>query len=224
MRAMILAAGRGERMRPLTDTVPKPLLEAGGEPLLGWHLRSLARAGFQRVVINHAYLGQMIEDWAGSGVRWGLKIDYSREGPALETAGGIRQALDLLGDEPFLVVNADVFADWPFERARTIAAQMKSGGLSAWCVLVDNPKHHPSGDFAIEDGWLRNHGRRMLTFSGIGVYHPGLFVSLPEGVPARLAPLLREQAQARLAAGEYWAGTWTDVGSPARLAELNAEL
>lgn len=211
-------------MRPLTDSIPKPLLPVGGEPLLGWHLAKLAAAGFRRVVINHAHLGHMIEAWAGGGSRWDLRITYSAELQALETAGGIRKALNQLGDDPFLVVNGDVFTDWPFSRAFTIAKQMRAASLLAWCVLVNNPEHHPQGDFAIEGGRLLNDGPTRFTFSGMGVYHPKIFQDLTDGEAARLAPLLRAQAQVGRAGGEIWSGAWTDVGSPARLAQLDAEL
>lgn len=223
-RAMILAAGRGERMRPLTDTVPKPMLEVGGRPLVAWHLEKLAAAGFDEVVINHAHLGQVIETGLGDGRRFGLKIRYSPEATALETAGGIRQALPLLGEAPFPVINGDVFSDFDFGRFATIAAQMRDGGLQAWCVLVDNPAHHPQGDFGLEGGRLLEDGSLRLTYSGIGVYDPGLFADLPAGARAPLAPLLREAARQGRAGAERLLGRWVDVGTPARLAELDAEL
>lgn len=224
MKAMILAAGRGERMRPLTDACPKPLLAVGGEPLIGWHLRRLAGAGVREVVINHAYLGHMIEDWAGTGSRWGLSIRYSAELVALETAGGIRHALPLLGTEPFLVINGDIHTAWPIGRAATIAAQMRAAKLLAWCVMVDNPAHHPLGDFCVDAGRLVEQGDRRRTFSGIGIYHPEMFSALADGEPAKLAPLLRALAARNAIGAEYFAGAWTDVGSPARLAQLDAEL
>jgi len=224
MRAMILAAGRGERMRPLTDHCPKPLLEAGGKPLIVWHLEALARARIREVVINHAHLGKMIEDRIGSGETWGLRIRYSPESTALETAGGIRRALSWLGSDPFLVINGDVFTRCDFARARTIAMQMQVARLSAWCVLVDNPDHHPQGDFAIENGRLLNEGSPRLTFSGIGIYHPELFADLQEGQAARLAPLLRAAADSGRAGAERLEGPWVDVGTPERLHQLDAEL
>ena len=224
MRAMILAAGRGERMRPLTDRCPKPLLRAGGHALIEWHLMALARAGFREVVVNHAHLGAMIEQALGDSARWGLRIRYSPEAAALETAGGIARALPLLGEGPFLVVAGDVFTDFDPARARTIAAQMSAARLSAWCVLVDNPPHHPAGDFVVRDGLLREDGAPRLTFSGIGVYHARLFAGLATDERAPLAPLLRRAAAAGSAGAEHFGGHWTDVGTPERLAELDAQL
>lgn len=220
---MILAAGRGERMRPLTDTCPKPLLQAGGKPLIAWHLEALAAAGFREVVINHAHLGALLERALGDGARWGLRIAWSPENPALETAGGIAHALPLLGSEPFLVINGDVFCDFPLARALTIAAQMQAARLLAWCVLVPNPPHHPDGDFALTDGLL-DAGRRSLTFSGIGVYRPELFAGLDPDAPARLAPLLREAAARGRVGAELHDGRWIDVGTPERLAAVDAQL
>lgn len=211
-------------MRPLTDHCPKPMLEVAGLPLLGWHLAALAQAGFTDVVINHAHLGEMIERWAGDGSRWGLSIRYSPENPALETAGGIRHALPLLGQEPFLVINGDVFTRWPVARAPLIAQQMAHAKLLGWCVLVPNPDHHPGGDFTIESGLLGQGTSNRLTFSGLGVYQPSLFERLTDGQPAKLAPVLREAAAQHRIAAERWDGLWTDVGTPARLAQLDAEL
>ncbi len=221
---MILAAGRGERLRPLTDTCPKPMLPAGGKPLLVWHLERLHAAGLREVVINHAHLGHLVEAGLGDGSRWGLSIRYSAETEALETAGGIAKALPLLGDEPFLVVNGDVFCDYPFTRAAGIAAQMAAGRLDAWCVLVDNPAHHPGGDFGLQSGRLGNNDGRRLTFSGIGVYAPRLFATVEPGRRAALAPLLRAAADAGRAGGEWFTGTWIDVGTAERLADLDAQL
>lgn len=225
---MILAAGRGARMRPLTDHLPKPLLKAGGRALIEWHLEALDRAGIRDVVINHAHLGSMIEQALGDGSSRGMRLSYSAESPALETAGGIRHALARLGDEPFLVVNGDIHTDFDYGRARTIAAQMISTGFNSWCVLVANPAHHPEGDFELSDGRLvvcsSIVSSRRLTFSGIGVYHPELFRPLADGQPARLAPLLREAARSGRAGAEFHAGHWTDVGTPERLEALNAFL
>jgi MurNAc alpha-1-phosphate uridylyltransferase len=225
MRAMILAAGRGERMRPLTDTCPKPLLPVGGRPLIGWHLQRLAGAGVRDVVINHAWLGERIEAALGDGAAYGLRIRYSAETEALETAGGIARALPMLGEAPFLVVNGDIWCDWDPRRARSIAAQLDALGWLAWCVLVPNPDHHPRGDFVLRDGRLQAvdaDGR--LTFAGIGVYRPELFAGVSPGERAPLAPLLREAAARGRAGAERHAGRWIDVGTPQRLAELDAQL
>ena len=228
MKAMILAAGRGERMRPLTDHCPKPLLEAGGKALIAWHLEHLAAAGFASVVINHAHLGAMIEDRLGDGSRWGLSIAYSAEPPgALETAGGIANALPLLGstdDRPFLVVNGDIWCDWDCAAAPRIAAQMTTRGDVAHLVLVDNPPHHRDGDFALHGDRVLGGGTPRLTFAGIGVYRPSLFVDLPRGSAAPLAPLLRAAMARHRVGGEWHRGRWVDVGTPARLAELDAGL
>ena len=226
MRAMILAAGRGERMRPLTDTCPKPLLPVAGQPLIGWHLNRLAAAGIRDIVINHAWLGHLIEARLGDGRQWGVSIRYSAEGVALETAGGIAQALPLLGDAPFLVINGDVFCDWDPAHAAAIAARMRTDRLDAWCVLVPNPPHHPRGDFALQGDRLRNEGGDgpRLTFSGLGVYHPRLFDGLAPGSRAPLAPRLREAADHGRAGAERFDGRWVDVGTPQRLAQLDAQL
>ena len=222
--AMILAAGRGERMRPLTDDCPKPMLAVGGKPLIVWHLERLARAGFERIVVNHAHLGERIEAGLGDGSHWGLRIAYSREASALETAGGIANALPLLGESPFLVVNGDVFTDFDPGRAITIVAQMQAARLLAWCVLVPNPDHHPAGDFDLEAGRLVHRAPARFTFSGIGVYSPRLFDAIAPGSRAPLAPLLRDAAAHGLAGAERFDGTWIDVGTAARLAELDAQL
>lgn len=228
---MILAAGRGERMRPLTDTCPKPMLEAGGRPLIAWHLERLAAAGICEVVINHAWLGERIEQGLGSGAAWGVAIHYSAETSALETAGGIARALPWLGSEPFVVINGDIWCDWDVGRARAIAAQMQALNWDAWCVLVDNPEHHPQGDFVLNHGRLLaspDHGgvpgQLRLTFAGIGIYRPTLFQSIAPGTRAPLAPLLRAAAAAGRAGAEHHHGHWTDVGTPQRLAELDAQL
>ncbi|MDO9206467.1 N-acetylmuramate alpha-1-phosphate uridylyltransferase MurU [Methylotenera sp.] len=218
MKAMILAAGRGERMRPLTDHTPKPLLKVGGKPLIVWHLERLAKAGFKEIVINHAHLGGLIEAALGNGSQWGLTIQYSPEKIALETAGGIANALPLLGDEPFLVVNGDTFTEMDF-------AQLKLNPNNlAHLVLVDNPPQHPQGDFAIQDGMLKNEGTQKLTFSGVGVYHPELFASIARGEPAKLAPLLRLAIAQNKATAEHYQGVWHDVGTPERLSMLDAQL
>ena len=214
---MILAAGRGERMRPLTDSTPKPLLVVGGKPLIVWHIENLARAGYRQLVINHAHLGQAIEHALGNGAEWGVSIRYSAEGEgrALETGGGIFNALGLLGDGPFLVVNGDVWSRYDFSRA------VLPGGRLAQLVLVDNPAHHPDGDFALDAaGEVRNEGSPRFTFSGIGVYHPALFRDCRPG-PFPLAPLLRSAVDDGKVGGEYYRGAWTDVGTPARYMTLD---
>lgn len=221
MRAMILAAGRGERMRPLTDHTPKPLLSVGGKPLIVWHLERLARAGCRQVVINHAHLGEQIPAALGDGGAWGLDIRYSPEPPgALETAGGIARALPLMGHEPFLVLNGDIFCDW--DPAAALALDMQD--RLAHLVLVDNPPHHPAGDFALVDGRVGNQEAGRLTFAGIGIYAPVLFAGLDPDQPAKLAPLLRTAADAGQVSGERHGGRWVDVGTPERLRELDAEI
>ncbi len=219
MKVMLLAAGRGERMRPLTDTRPKPLLEAGGQPLIVWHLQRLARAGFTEVVINLSWLGEMIAEALGSGERYGVRIQYSREPwPPLETGGGLLQALRLLGDEPFLLVNGDVFTDVDF---RSISLRV---GDLAHLVLVTNPPHHPQGDF-----WLEASGRidasagERLTYSGIAVIHPALFAGHGPG-RFPLLPLLLQAREAGRLGGQKHPGRWLDIGTAERLAELDAEL
>ncbi len=218
--AMILAAGRGERLRPLTDTTPKPLLPVGGKPLIVWHLERLAAAGFRRVVINHAHLGEQIAAALGDGSRWGLNIRYSPEGAgrALETGGGICKALPLLGEAPFLVINGDVFTDLDF------AALSLPDDALAHLVLVDNPPHHPQGDFHLQaDGRVRAEGEPRLTFSGIGLYRPEGFAGCrPEPFP--LAPLLRRWMACGRVSGERHSGRWVDVGTEARYRQLDEEL
>ena len=223
MRAMILAAGRGERMRPLTDRLPKPLLPVGGKPLIVWHLERLAAAGIREVVINHAWLGHEIEQALGDGARFGVRIQYSPEGAALETAGGIAQALPLLGSSPFLVISGDIWCDWDVAAAPALAAALPRDG--AWILMVDNPAHHPSGDFVLEPGGrVHDHGEPRLTYSGMGVYHPSLFADISRGTVAKLAPLLRQAMEHDKVRGARHAGQWTDVGTPQRLADLDAQL
>lgn len=218
MKAMILAAGRGERMRPLTDHTPKPLLKVGGKSLIVWHLERLAQAGFKEVVINHAHLGKQIEEALGDGRQYGLHITYSPEVAALETAGGIANALSLLGDAPFLVVNGDVFADVDF-----LSLKLQAPNL-AHLVMVDNPPQHPQGDFAMSAGKLAEDGDVRYTFSGIGIYHPQLFSQVKKGEAAKLAPLLRKAMAEGLVSADHHQGVWHDIGTPERLAELDAAL
>jgi N-acetyl-alpha-D-muramate 1-phosphate uridylyltransferase len=220
MKAMILAAGRGERMRPLTDHKPKPLLEIRGKPLIVHLIERLARAGVKDMVINHAHLGEQIEIALGDGSAYGVRLAYSAEGEALETAGGIAKALPLLGDKPFIAANADVFSDYDF------AALLRRDldGSLAHLVLIDNPAHHPKGDFTLNGGRVGNQPENRLTFAGIGLYHPALFAAVPVGSKAQSAPLLRAAAEEGRVSGEHFRGQWHDIGTPARLAALNAEL
>lgn len=220
MKAMILAAGRGERMRPLTDHTPKPLLKVGGKPLIVWHLERLAAAGCNEIVINHAHLGAQIEAELGNGARWGVSIAYSAEGTALETAGGIARALPLLGEMPFLVVNGDIFTDVDFGRLQHAPAP----GRLAHLVLVDNPPQHAQGDFCLEGDALTLNGARRLTFSGVAVYRPQLFAEVAPDRPAKLAPILHNLIAHGQASGEHHAGVWHDIGTPARLHALDAQL
>ncbi|MDH5479793.1 MAG: nucleotidyltransferase family protein [Nitrosomonas sp.] len=227
---MILAAGRGERMRPLTDTLPKPLLKAGGHALIEYHLRNLAQAGFKEIVINHAYLGDMIEDALGNGARYGVNITYSAECNVLETAGGIANALPLLnidGDNcPFLVVNADIYCEMDYAQHIPVLQMMLSDShyRLAHLVLVDNPEQHAEGDFALNDGWVALDGDQFFTFSGIGIYRPEFFVHLQPGLPTKLAPLLRKSMLEKKVSGEYFSGLWMDIGTPERLALLHRRL
>ena len=218
MKAMILAAGRGERMRPLTDHTPKPLLPVGGKPLIVWHLERLANAGFKEVVINHAHLGQQIEQTLGYGSDWGLSIKYSRETSALETAGGIANALPLLGEAAFLVVNGDVFTEIDFGALQLVWPNL------AHLVMVDNPLQHPDGDFGLDSGKVADQGNHKLTFSGVGIYHPALFVDVKRGQAAKLAPLLRDAMAKGLVTGEHYQGVWHDIGTPERLSFLDKQL
>ena len=214
---MILAAGRGERMRPLTDAVPKVLLEVRGKPLIVWSIEALARSGVREIVINHAHLGHMIEAALRDGRRFGVAVRYSREAEPLETAGGVAQALPLLGDEPFLVVNGDLFCDFDFSRLVGIAL----GQDLAHLVLVANPPHHPQGDFALNGAQVAESGQSKLTFSGIGLYRPELFSSIRRGSKGQIASLLRAAMARGLVSGEMHRGIWHDVGTPARLSALN---
>ncbi len=219
MKAMILAAGRGERMRPLTDTTPKPLLKVGGKALIEYNIENLVAAGFKDIVINIAHLGRQIKDYCGNGEQWGASIVYSDEGEtALETAGGIAYALPLLGDKPFLVVNADIVCDFPLERLHDRKIDL------AHLVLVDNPPHHPQGDFSLaRNGLLTEHGKEKLTFSGIGVYHPNLFQNIPFG-PLKLRPVLDSAINQGQVGGEKFDGLWLDIGTPQRLQEIDKHI
>lgn len=231
MKALVFAAGRGERMRPLTDATPKPLLAVGGKPLIAWHLEKLAAAGVRDVVVNTSWLAPQFPKALGGGEAWGLRIAYAYEGPTpLETGGGMRNALPLLGDAPFLAINGDIWTDHDFAR---LPDALRG---DAHLVMVDNPEHNPKGDFALGvDGLLASRGERCLTFAGIGLYHPRLFdrwrdvIGDAEGAAGtpprfRLTPLLRDAMTRGRVSGEHHAGAWTDVGTPERLGDLNRAL
>lgn len=213
MKAMILAAGRGERMRSLTDTLPKPLLLVAGRPIIEHHILRLVRAGIHDIIINHAYLGDLIEQVLGDGSRFDANITYSPETKGLETGGGIFNALSLLGEDAFLVVNGDIWCDYPFAKIRL------DNRILAHLILVANPEHNLSGDFSITEGLL-SCSPRTLTYSGIGIYHPDLFRCCEAGV-FPLAPLLREAATKQRVSAECYQGHWFDIGTPERLDQVN---
>ena len=217
---MILAAGRGERLRPLTDSIPKALVAAGGKPLIAWHLERLAASGCREAVINVSHLAGQIVERIGEGARFGLRIAYSREAEPLETAGGIAQAAPLLGDAPFLLVNADVYCEIDFRRLRGLDL----GGRLAHLVLVPNPAHRAGGDFTLEQGMVGNGSGARYTYAGIAVMSPALVAGVTPGEKAPLAPLLRAAADRGLIGGELHRGVWQDVGTQERLAELEAYL
>lgn len=227
MKAMILAAGRGTRMAPLTDHCPKPLLPLAGKPLIVHHIEKLVAAGIHEIVINHAWLGPMIEEALGDGRQWGAEIQYSAEAQALETAGGIIQALPLLGSDPFLLVNGDVWTRWDYREATEISLNNDLACL--W--LVNNPPQHPAGDFVLHQGRVLNplnplaseHAGSRYTFSGLSILHPQLFAGLPAGV-LPLAPLLRTAMDNGRVAGQLLTDAWEDVGTPERLQQLEQRL
>ena len=276
MKVMLLAAGRGERMRPLTDHTPKPLLQAGGKPLIVWHIENLVSVGICDLVINHAHLGNQIEAALGDGSSLGARILYSPENPALETAGGIANALPLLCEpspsiplgeitshstrlqktaakslviplagegsyfpssasgrgargesggieEPFAVINSDIYCKYDLAQLPLHAAALQASGDAAHLVLVNNPDHHPNGDFSLHNGRVADSQPR-LTFSGIGLYRPSLFTHIPRGRTAPLAPLLRAQMAQHKVSGELYSGRWVDVGTPQRLQQLDKAL
>ena len=220
MKTMILAAGRGERLRPLTDTVPKPLAQVGGKKLIDWHLERLAAAGIREVVINVSHLADAIVGHVDNGSAFGLHVTWSREAEPLETAGGLANARPLLGSEPFLLVNADIYAEYDFSRLR----DYDLGDRVAHLVLVPNPPHRTGGDFSLEGGVLGNATVPRYTYSGIAVLAPALFADVVAGQKAPLAPLLRTAAEHRQASGELYRGLWRDIGTAERLAELDALL
>ncbi len=229
MKAILFAAGRGERMRPLTDTIPKPLLIARGKPLIVWHIEALQKAGVTELVINTAHLGTKLVESLGNGKQFGVQIEYSREelssiGGALETAGGIAYALPLLGTDPFVAVSADVFCDFNYVSLVARAKTLTPFSALAHCVLVANPVHHPEGDFHLQtDGRMKDKTPAEIshTFSGIAAYHPKLFEEISRPSVAKLAPLLRQAMTEQRVTGEIFTGQWQDIGTPERLALLN---
>lgn len=224
-RAFILAAGRGERMRPLTDALPKPLLKAGGKPLIAWQLERLAAAGVREVVINHAHLGERLEAELGSGSRWGLAISWSREKEALETAGGIAHALGLIGDRPFIVVSGDIHTDFDYSGLAAAAQDIgrDPSRRAAHFVLVDNPPYHPGGDMGLAGGRVRREGP-LLTYANIAVFHPELFAGIAPGARLRLFPWAYRFVDEGRVTGELFAGAWENLGTPAQLAALDRRL
>ncbi|MES2900996.1 MAG: nucleotidyltransferase family protein [Pseudomonadota bacterium] len=233
MKAMILAAGRGERMRPLTDTCPKPLLKVRGRPLIVWHILNLVRAGITEIVINHAHLGDMLEQALGDGSQFGAQIAYSREATALETAGGIAYALHLLGDEPFLVLSGDIYCPYfNFEQVKDVMVDKDALGNPipfeerdiCWLYLTPNPFHNLKGDFAINMYSLSNQGEPKWNFSNIGVYRPEMFKHIVPGESAKLGRLIMDYCDKGRVGGEIYEGEWVNVGTVAQLDELNAPL
>jgi MurNAc alpha-1-phosphate uridylyltransferase len=231
MKAMIFAAGRGERMRPLTDTCPKPLLKVRGRPLITWHVLNLVRAGLKDIVINHSHLGHMIEEELGDGSRYGARIVYSHEPTPLETAGGIANALHLLGDEPFLAVSGDIYAPYfDFEQVLDALKDVDAVGQPippekrdiAWLYLTPNPWHNPDGDFGMTMYTLSNIGAPKWNFSNIGVYRPEMFDGIKAGEVSRLGPLMRKFIDQGRIGGEIYTGPWVNVGTVRQLEELNA--
>ncbi|SAK87656.1 nucleotidyl transferase [Caballeronia temeraria] len=223
--AMIFAAGRGERMRPLTDTCPKPLLPVGGKPLIVWQIERLAAAGVETIVINHAWLGEQIEAALGDGSRWNVALRYSPETDALETAGGIAQARRLIGDGVFIAVSGDVFCEFDYATLRERASQLASMDEPGMhLVMVPNPPFHPKGDFALENGTLALDGEPRFTFGNIGLYDMRMFRDLAPGTRRALTPYYRETIAAGRASGERYEGRWENVGTPAQLRALDEEL
>jgi len=224
--AMILAAGRGERMRPLSDTTPKPLLQAGGKPLIGWQIEALAKAGFRDIVVNAAHLQQKFVDALGDGRAYGVRLRWSFERTPLEVAGGIATALPLLPPGPALIVAGDVFTAFDYRsfRERAQAMARNATAARAHLVLVPNPPYHPDGDFALVDGRVALDGVPRQTYASIGVYDTALFRELPRGSPLKLLPYLERWIADGQVSGETFAGAWANVGSPADLAQLDAEL
>ena len=220
MKAMLLAAGRGERLRPLTNHTPKALVPVGGKPLIAWHLERLAASGCREAVINVSHLGQQIVDFVGDGKRFGLSVAYSREAEPLETAGGIAQARPLLGEVPFLLVNADIYCEVDFKALLSF----ELGTMMAHLVLVPNPAHRAQGDFSLRERRVGREGTPRYTYSGVAVMSPQLVRTVRRGEKAPLAPLLFGAADERRISGEVFKGLWQDVGTMERLAELEAQL
>jgi N-acetyl-alpha-D-muramate 1-phosphate uridylyltransferase len=219
MKAMILAAGRGERMEHLTRDNPKPLISVKGKPLIEWHLEKLSATGFKDVVINVCYLPQIIKNFVGDGSTWQLNVTYSEENPILETAGGIKNALPIIGKEPFAVINADIFSDFDYSKLRLINLNNSSDG---YLVLVSNPEHNLAGDFGLlENNYLVKNSKTLYTFSGIAVYHPRFFNGIEAGVKMQLLPLLNSSISKSLIKGELFKGVWSDIGTPERLEIVN---
>lgn len=225
MKAMILAAGKGERMRPLTLHTPKPLVQVAGVPLIEYHIRGLAAAGFTELVINHAWLGGQIEAHLGDGVRYGARIAWSAEGTALETLGGIVRALPLLGTQPFAVVSADIYTEYDYARLVPVveALARDAAGPVAHLVLTDNPPWHAAGDMALANGRIRLEGER-LNYANIGVFHPRMFAGLERDKVLKLFPWAYQFLDTPGISGEHWSGVWHNVGTPTQLSELDAEL
>ena len=216
---MILAAGRGERMGNLTRDLPKPLIRAKGKPLIEWHLEKLSNSGFKDIVINVSYLPEMIKDFVGDGSRWQLNVTYSEENPILETAGGIKNALSLLGKEPFAVINSDIFSNFNYAKLKLISLNNSSDGH---LVLVKNPEHNQTGDFGLlENDCLALNVNALYTFSGIAIYHPRFFDEMETGIKIQLLPLLKSSISNSLIKGELFEGIWSDIGTLERLEAIN---
>ncbi|MDR0480572.1 MAG: nucleotidyltransferase family protein [Gallionellaceae bacterium] len=223
MRAMILAAGRGERMRPLTDHTPKPLLQVGGKPLIVWHLERLAQAGITDIIINHAHLGSQIEHRLGDGSAWGVAIRYSAEPRgALETAGGVAQALPLLGREPFFLISADIYVEADYRELA--AANALRDGATAFMWMVDNPPWHSGGDFALDGNYLALEGATKLTYANLGVFHPAFFADVEPGTRLPMSPLFKRAIAQRQIRAARFVGMWDNIGTPEQLRALDALL
>ncbi|APV48761.1 mannose-1-phosphate guanylyltransferase [Betaproteobacteria bacterium GR16-43] len=226
MKAIVLAAGRGARLQPLTDATPKPLLGAGGKRLIEWQVEALVAGGITELVVNHAYLGSQIVAALGDGSRYGASIRYSAEDPALETAGGIARALSMLGDEPFLAVSADIYTRFDYGSLHSVADDIarRPRERAAHFVLVPNPDYHPSGDMGLRDGRVTREAKPWLTYGNISVFHPEHFLGVEPNVPMRLFPWMYEACEAGRVSGELYQGPWDNVGTAAQLADLDRRL